>query len=213
MFITFEGVDGCGKTTQAALLAKYLSDLYGEGKVILTREPGGTSFNELVRNTLLGLEGYKLDKVTELLLFLAMRRESFVKVVSPGLLEGKTVISDRYVDSTLAYQGYGCGIDENLVVQLNALVVDVMPNITFILDIGTEKALARTRLRGCESRGVEFYDRVRDGFRTIAKRDAHRCHLVDCVDGDVYSVHRMVVELFHRVSGTVKKAPTAGGST
>ncbi|MGN7661710.1 MAG: dTMP kinase [Anaplasma sp.] len=213
MFITFEGVDGCGKTAQAALLAKYLSDTYGEGKVVLTREPGGTSFNELVRNTLLGLEGYKLDKVTELLLFLAMRRESFVKVISPGLLGDKMVISDRYVDSTLAYQGYGCGIDDNLVLQLNALVVDVMPNITFILDVSTEKALARTRLRGCESRSVEFYDKVREGFKTIAKRDARRCHLIDCADGDVYSVHRMVIGLLHKVSGIDKKAPTAGDST
>ncbi|ACZ49620.1 thymidylate kinase [Anaplasma centrale str. Israel] len=203
MFITFEGVDGCGKTTQAALLAKYLSDLYGEHRVVLTREPGGTSFNELVREVLLGLTDYKMDRITELMLFMAMRRESFVKVVSPGLLAGKVVISDRFTDSTVAYQGYGCGVDLSLVNMLNSLVADVVPDITFVMDISTELALTRTTLNGCESRSPEFYDKVREGFRAIVASNPHRCHMVNCAEDsveDVYSVHDRIVALFHEVT-------------
>ncbi|MCU7611754.1 dTMP kinase [Anaplasma capra] len=203
MFITFEGIDGCGKTTQAALLAKYLSGLYGEGSVVLAREPGGTSFNELVREIILGLCDYTLDKITELLLFAAMRRESFVKVVSPGLLADKVVISDRFIDSTVAYQGYGLGVDFELISTLNSLVAGVMPDITFVMDVSTECALARTGLSGCENRSVEFYDRVRAGFRAIAESDPRRCHMIDCTDSsaeDVYSIHDKIVALFHRVA-------------
>ncbi|ASI47400.1 MAG: dTMP kinase [Anaplasma ovis] len=203
MLVTFEGIDGCGKTTQAALLAKYLSDLYGEHRVVLTREPGGTPFNELVRETLLGLTDYKLDGITELMLFMAMRRESFVRVVSPGLLADKIVISDRFTDSTVAYQGYGCGVNLTLVSTLNSLVANVVPDITFVMDVSTELALARTSLNGCESRSPEFYDRVREGFKAIVADNPHRCHMIDCTEDsaeDVYSTHDKIVALFNEMA-------------
>ncbi|WP_447581835.1 dTMP kinase [Anaplasma marginale] len=203
MFITFEGIDGCGKTTQAALLAKYLSDLYGEHRVVLTREPGGTSLNELIRGALLGLTDYKLDGITELMLFMAMRRESFVRVVSPGLLADKIVISDRFTDSTVAYQGYGCGVNLTLVSTLNSLVANVVPDITFVIDASIELALARTSLNGFENHGPEFYDRVREGFRTIVANNPHRCHMIDCTEDsaeDVYSTHDKIVALFNEMA-------------
>ncbi|MFV9839002.1 MAG: dTMP kinase [Aaplasma endosymbiont of Hyalomma asiaticum] len=204
MFITFEGIDGCGKTTQSSLLAKYISDLYGDDKVILTREPGGTSFNELLRNMFLCNTDHKMDVLTELFLFLAMRRESFVKVVENGLKRNKIVISDRCVDSTVAYQGYGHGVDLSLINMLNSIVTSVTPDITFVMDVDTKKALKRAYRNGYESNSVDFYERVRKGFKQIAAENKDRCKLVCCSDseeehsgGEIYSIHRRIVALFH----------------
>ncbi|SCV63309.1 Thymidylate kinase [Anaplasma phagocytophilum] len=205
MFITFEGIDGCGKTTQSILLAKYMSDLYGEDNVVLTREPGGTSFNELLRSVFLSVSDYKVDKLTELFLFLAMRRESFVKVVESALRANKIVISDRCVDSTVAYQGYGCGIDLDLIYKLNSLVMGIVPDMTFIIDIDIEKALSRATRNGYESNSMDFYHKVRKGFQRIAEEEKHRCVLLRCDDYeengicDVYSVHNKIVGLLQGV--------------
>ncbi|KAF2282224.1 hypothetical protein GH714_043048 [Hevea brasiliensis] len=137
------------------------------------------------------------------MLFMAMRRESFVRVVSPGLLADKIVISDRFTDSTVAYQGYGCGVNLTLVSTLNSLVANVVPDITFVMDVSTELALARTSLNGCESRSPEFYDRVREGFKAIVADNPHRCHMIDCTEDsaeDVYSTHDKIVALFNEMA-------------
>ncbi|QJC27235.1 thymidylate kinase [Anaplasma platys] len=204
MFITFEGIDGCGKTTQSILLSKYMSGLYGEENVVLTREPGGTSFNEMLRNMFLCSSDYKVDAITELFLFLAMRRESFSKIVKKGLEDSKIVISDRCIDSTVAYQGYGQGVDLELIEKLNSVAVaDVTPDITFIIDVDTEKALERATRWGYESDSVDYYSRVRKGFREVAEKNPHRCELISCSDyekngdSDIYAIHRRIVELFH----------------
>ena len=204
MFITFEGIDGCGKTTQSSLLAKYVSDLYGEDKVILTREPGGTSLNEFLRNMVLCSGDYKMDVLTELLLFLAMRRESFVKIVERGLKKDKIVISDRCIDSTVAYQGYGYGIDLALINTLNSVVTSVVPDITFVMDVDTKKALKRANRNGYENNSVDFYERVRKGFQQVAEENKDRCRLVCCSENEkehgdcgIYSIHRKIVKLFH----------------
>ncbi len=119
MFITFEGIDGSGKTTQSELLADYFRQIYGEGNVILTREPGGTDFAEKVRKELLVCD---IDPVSELLLLISMRYEHMKKLISTALQEGKIVICDRFIDSTIAYQGYGFGVDLELIERLHTLV-------------------------------------------------------------------------------------------
>ncbi len=168
MFITFEGIDGSGKTTQSRLLTEYLSGVYGVDNVILTREPGGTFFNESVRNLLFSTKN--LDKLSELLFFIAMRREHFMKVIKPALTQQKIVICDRFIDSTIAYQGYGHGIDCKLIEELNDLVIDIYPNITFVLDSDINQSVARSNKNGYEFLDLEFYARVRDGFRDIVKK-------------------------------------------
>ncbi|MDB1135567.1 dTMP kinase [Candidatus Anaplasma sp. TIGMIC] len=212
MFITFEGIDGCGKTTQSILLARYMSELHGEDNVVLTREPGGTSFNEQLRSIFLRGKSCQVDAITELFLLLAMRRESFTKVVERGLSENKIVISDRCIDSTVAYQGYGCGIDLALIYKLNSLVASVVPDITFIIDVDTDRALLRADRNGYESSSVDFYNRVREGFLHVAEENKHRCRLVRCHEHeagggcDIYSVHRRVVELLHESEACVSDA-------
>ncbi|QXK91681.1 dTMP kinase [Neoehrlichia mikurensis] len=197
MFITFEGIDGCGKTTQSSLLLKYLSNLYGKDNVVITREPGGTSFNELVRKLLLGFTGERIDAVTELLFFIAMRKENFIKVIKPNLLNDKIVICDRFIDSTVAYQGYGHGIQLSIIKFLNELVVDILPDMTFIIDIDVNKSILRAHHNGYESLDVNFYKNVRYGFQCIAKENVKRCHIIQCEDDDKNSIHNKVIELFH----------------
>ncbi len=132
MFITFEGIDGSGKTTQSKLLANHFKQIRGENNVVLTREPGGTNFAEKVRGVLLT---NNIDSISELLLLISMRREHMKKLILPALAEGKIVICDRFIDSTIAYQGYGFGVDLGLIRDLHKLVEIKYPDITFILDI------------------------------------------------------------------------------
>ncbi|AHX06910.1 thymidylate kinase [Ehrlichia chaffeensis str. Liberty] len=202
MFITFEGIDGSGKTTQSHLLAEYLSEIYGVNNVVLTREPGGTLLNESVRNLLFKAQG--LDSLSELLFFIAMRREHFVKIIKPSLMQKKIVICDRFIDSTIAYQGYGQGIDCSLIDQLNDLVIDVYPDITFIIDVDINESLSRSCKNGYEFADMEFYYRVRDGFYDIAKKNPHRCHVItdksEAYDiDDINFVHLEVIKVLQMV--------------
>ncbi|HCO11948.1 MAG TPA: dTMP kinase, partial [Desulfonauticus sp.] len=137
MFITFEGIEGCGKTTQAKKLKHYLEEQNKE--VVLTREPGGSKLGIELRKILLSLENQGISKECELFLYLADRVEHVQQVIKPALAQGKVVISDRYVDSTLVYQGYGRGIELDLLYQLNALATNNLePNITILLDLPVE---------------------------------------------------------------------------
>ncbi|MGN7618718.1 MAG: dTMP kinase [Ehrlichia sp.] len=185
MFITFEGIDGSGKTTQSHLLAKYLSEIYGVNNVVLTREPGGTVLNESLRDLLFQAED--LNDLSELLFFIAMRREHFLKVIKPSLMQKKIVICDRFIDSTIAYQGYGQGIDCNLINQLNNLVVDIYPDVTFIIDTDINESLSRSYKNGYESTDLQFYYRVRNGFYNIVRKNPHRCYVV-ADDSTIYKI-------------------------
>ncbi|GAT75668.1 thymidylate kinase [Ehrlichia ruminantium] len=200
MFITFEGIDGSGKTTQSRLLTEYLSGVYGVDNVILTREPGGTFFNESVRNLLFSTKN--LDKLSELLFFIAMRREHFMKVIKPALTQQKIVICDRFIDSTIAYQGYGHGIDCKLIEELNDLVIDIYPNITFVLDSDINQSVARSNKNGYEFLDLEFYARVRDGFRDIVKKNQYRCYLITNVDAtkninEISAIYLKTIKILH----------------
>ncbi|AHX04605.1 dTMP kinase [Ehrlichia japonica] len=202
MFITFEGIDGSGKTTQSRLLAEYLSEIYGINNVILTREPGGTLFNESVRDLLFQAQG--LDNLSELLFFIAMRREHFAKVIKPSLIQKKIVICDRFIDSTIAYQGYGQGIDCGLISQLNDLVVDVYPDITFIIDVDVNESLSRSCKNGYEFADLEFYYRVKNSFYDIVKKNPHRCHMITDKSNtynidNIHFIHLKIIEVLQMV--------------
>ncbi len=172
MFITFEGIDGSGKTTQSKLLANYLNGY----NVVLTREPGGTDFAEKIREVLLTSS---IDNISELLVFLSMRQEHMKNLILPSLQAGKVVICDRFVDSTVAYQGYGLGVDLELIEKLHGLLNIRYPDLTFILDVDIKIALQRAKNRNkYEKMGYNFYNRVRKGFHEVATNNQHRCHIV-----------------------------------
>jgi dTMP kinase len=185
-FITLEGVEGSGKTTHAQILADGLQRT--GRKVILTREPGGSRAGEAIRALFLD-SSIALDQVAEFLLVLADRAQHVAECLRPALAAGHTVISDRYADSTIAYQGYGRGFEIKLLQQLNALAVDsVQPDLTFVLDCPVELGLERTRSRSLglpgptdrfESERLDFHRRVREGFLAIARKEPERVLILD----------------------------------
>ena len=185
-FITLEGIEGSGKTTQAAILAQALRSR--GRKVMVTREPGGTRAGELVRAIFLD-RSISLEGTAELLLVLADRAQHVREKLRPALEGGQIVISDRYSDSTIAYQGYGRGLDLKLVRELNRVASDdVIPDLTILLDCDAETGLLRTKTRAenavrvadrFEGELFEFHQRVREGFRMIARDEPLRIVLLD----------------------------------
>ncbi|NSM56670.1 dTMP kinase [Wolbachia endosymbiont of Atemnus politus] len=192
MFITFEGVDGSGKTTQSELLANHFKQIRGENRVILTREPGGTDFAEKVRKILLKDD---VDPISELLLLVSMRYEHVKKLILPALKEGKIVICDRFIDSTIAYQGYGLGVDLRLIGDLHELVKIKRPDITFILDIDVRVGLGRAKDKNkYEEMDINFYDKVRKGFQEIALKEPDRCSVITEIETkDNNQVHGEII--------------------
>jgi dTMP kinase len=182
-FITIEGGEGAGKSTHSRRLAETLR---ARGlDVVQTREPGGASGAEGIRDLLLGHHGYDWEPVTEALLHFAARREHLSKTVLPALERGDWVVSDRFADSTMAYQGYGLGLGREVIERLYALSIgDFRPDVTIILDLAAEDGMARARARGddldrYEVMDLEFHRRLRQGFLDIAERDRGRCVVVD----------------------------------
>jgi len=186
LFITLEGVEGSGKTTQAATLAEALKN---EGRTVsVTHEPGGTRAGEAIRKIFLDPE-VSLDVTSELLLVLADRAQHVREMLRPRVEAGEIVISDRYSDSTVAYQGYGRGFDLPLLRQLNQLATSGMiPDLTIVLDCPAETGLWRTRERvkgkehrfdRFESEMVDFHRKVREGFLAIAKAEPARVKILD----------------------------------
>ena len=180
-FITFEGIDGSGKTTQIDLLETALKQR-GISTSIL-REPGGTRLSEKIRDILLDRNNMHLSLSAESLLFVASRAQLMEEKIKPALERDKFVICDRFSDSTIAYQGYGRGLNIEYLEELNNFNTDsVQPDLTFILDIDPEKAALRMSslaLDRMESTGIEFFLRVREGYYKIAHRNPHRCVIVD----------------------------------
>jgi len=179
LFIAFEGGEGAGKSTQIQHLAQWLQ---GQGhRVVTTREPGGTLIGSAIRSLLLDPATGEMDPRTEALLYAADRAEHVASVIRPALSSGATVISDRFVDSSLAYQGAGRILDRDEVEQLSRWASkELTPDLTVILDIDPRLGLAR--LSGAdrlESLAVDFHDRVRQGFVDLAQRAPHRYAVID----------------------------------
>jgi len=188
MFITFEGIDGSGKSTQLELLAK---DLQQKGrKVLLTREPGGTPFAEGLRQILLEAS---VMPAAELLLFGAARAQHIAEVIQPALADGAIVLCDRFTDSSLAYQGGGLGLPADFIDRMNDFACqEVSPDLTLLFDVDPLAGLKRQQLNqqkpdAIESRGLEFLERVRQAYLTIAHAHPERMVIINA-GRDMYAV-------------------------
>jgi len=183
MFITFEGLDFSGKSTQANILVEKLRK--NHTSVHFLREPGGTKISERVRSILLDKNNLEMNEAAELLLFSAARAQLVKEVIVPALQRGETVVCDRYYDSTTAYQGYGRGVDIDAVMSINRLATSGRdPDVTFFIDIPVDEIARRKKAAGksfdrMESSGSAFYERVRNGYREIARAQPHRFLTID----------------------------------
>jgi len=197
IFISFEGIEGTGKSTQSRLLAEHLR---GKGyRVVQTMEPGGTKISMKIRELLLSLDSREMDHVTELLLYNAARVQHIKEVIEPAIERGDVVITDRFSDSTVAYQGFARGIDLQLIDSLDRIATNKLsPDITILLDIDVKTGLARNRALNKNDRleleDISFHEKVRKGFIQIAAREPERVRLVDCSES-LDEVHRKVVEI------------------
>lgn len=192
LFITFEGADGCGKTTQMKLLAEYLQKQGHD--VVLTREPGGKGLGEKVREILLNYDGEVSDRC-ESFLFLADRAQNIDIIVNPAVEAGKIVLCDRHTDSTVAYQGYGRGLDLDRINLLNNIAVNGRkPDLTFVFDIDTETSMKRVGKEKdrMESAGLEFHNRVREGYLKIAQQEPERIKVIDA-SKSIEKIHKEVL--------------------
>ena len=183
MFITFEGPDGSGKTTQVKRIGRKLIEKGFD--IVYTREPGGTEISDQVREILMNMKNKQMCPRTEILLFCAARAQLVEEVIRPALQSGKIVISDRYADSTLAYQGYGHGFEQETLKQLlNFATGNLWPDLTFLLDISAEKGLRR-RINNQEEWNrmddyqLAFHERVRNGYHQLAAADPQRWEMID----------------------------------
>jgi len=205
LFITFEGVEGSGKTTQIKRLKRYLTQKGVPCKV--TREPGGCSIGEKVRKILLNPDHLEMIPLSELLLYEAARSQHVKEVIEPLLKKGEVVLCDRFNDATIAYQGYGRNLDLEWIEKLNRLSSHgIKPDVTFLLDcpsrMGLKRALKRNRTlkkekeERFEREKVQFHNRVRRGYLSIAKKEPHRVKMIDTRQGEekVFEKIRRVVD-------------------
>jgi dTMP kinase len=192
-FITFEGIDGCGKSTQAKLLLEYMNKSVVE--TILVREPGGTNISESIREILLHSSSGQMGDRTESLLMTASRAQLTQEVIIPNMDQGKFVIADRYSDSTLAYQGGGRNLDIEWLIELNNYATfTLLPDITFFVDIRPEEALRRldSNKDRIEGEGIEFQARVRKTYHELAERFNDRYVILDGY-GKIDDIHQKVL--------------------
>lgn len=194
LFITFEGADGCGKTTQINLLKDYLEN---KGySVLLTREPGGKGLGEKIREILLNYDGMVADRC-ESFLFLADRAQNIEVIIKPAIEKGQIVLCDRHTDSSVAYQGYGRRLDIEQIKMLNNLATGGMqPDLTLVFDIDVETSMKRVgnEKDRMESSGKEFFNRVRNGYLELAKNEPNRMKVVDSTVS-IDEIHQEVIKI------------------
>lgn len=200
-FITVEGIDGVGKSTQAALMEAVLDSAGYD--VLRLREPGGVKISEQIRAILLDPANAEMGDVCELLLYEAARAQLVHQVIRPALAAGVTVVCDRFYDSTTAYQAFADGLDRNMVSQANELAVDgCRPDLTLVFDLPVEDALRRRSGREAEDRlelkGLEFQERVAAGFRAVAADEPDRVKLIDAGES--------IAEVFSGVAAELRSA-------
>ena len=182
MFITFEGPEGSGKSTQLPELARFLEE-FGMS-VVKTREPGGTKIGDQIREVLMRMDNTELHPRTEILLFLAARAQLVEELIVPSLQQGKIVLCDRYGDSTLAYQGYGHGLNlDSLRAMLHFATGGLKPDLTILLDVDVVTGLKRKKVKEEWNRldafELSFHERVREGYHILAKKEPDRWKIVD----------------------------------
>ncbi len=200
-FISFEGGEGSGKSSQAQLLFKSLNK---SNKVYLTREPGGTKLSEKIRKLLVNKGNFSIDPLTELLLINASRNEHIKNIILPKLGDNYTLICDRFLDSTFAYQVFGHGLDEKIFKDLNNLIVkSCIPTMTFLIDIPPSIGLKRSlKINEKENRfenfNVSFHERVRKGFKILAK-NTDRIHLINGKKS-INSIHREIIDKINKTN-------------
>ena len=194
LFITFEGCDGCGKTTQIELLNEYLKNKGFE--TLLTREPGAIGLGVKLREILLNYDG-EVSPNCESFLFLADRAQHIDCIIKPALQKGKVILCDRHTDSTVAYQGYGRGLDIERINMLNNLATSgLKPDLTIVLDVDVETSMQRVGKEKdrMESAGIEFFKRVRNGFLEIAKKEPDRVKVINSAD-TIENIHKQILKL------------------
>lgn len=205
VFITLEGGEGTGKSTQVKMLGAALAAAGLDA--VMTREPGGTDQAERIRNLMIQRDAGNFDPLTEAMLMMSARREHLVNKIWPSMEQGKWVVSDRFVDSTRAFQGYGMGLDQGLIDRIYAMIAgDFQPDLTFVFDIDAEKGLSRSlkqlaitadKNESTEDRyermGVPFHNRLRQGFIDIAKRFPDRCVIIDAAQ-DIATIHGQILK-------------------
>lgn len=199
MFITLEGPEGSGKSTQLRLLTTFLRE-HGFN-VVATREPGGTPIGDEIRGILHHVDNTAMSPITEVLLYAASRAQLVSEIIRPALVAGKLVICDRYIDSTFAYQGYGRGLDQDMLKALTSIATgDLWPDLTLLLDVEVSTGLARRLSEGEEMNRLDleetaFHERVRRGYHRLAQSQPDRWEIVDAgreVDAIQADVRRIV---------------------
>jgi len=199
-FITFEGIEGCGKTTQIRHLTAHLEEK--RLPFLLTREPGGTEIGDRIRQILLSSENSRMEPVTEFFLYEAARAQHLSQVVLPALTDGKMVLCDRFADATVAYQGYGRGLNLTWIEEIhNRFLKGLKPNLTFLLDLPVEEGLRRAWKRienqtvkedRFEKEALAFHRRVREGYLFLARQEPNRIIVLDGMK-DEKSIHREII--------------------
>jgi dTMP kinase len=213
-FITFEGIEGCGKTTQIRLLANTLTQA-GE-KVLLTREPGGCPISDKIRSILLDARNSEMTPKAELLLYSAARAQHIDEIIKPALNNGTIVLCDRFIDATVAYQGFGRGLDHELIKSLNeTATANCKPDLTILIDCPVETGLGRAfarieagtaadsghlREERFERESLQFHQRVRNGYLSLAALDTDRFTVIDGTE----AVEVVAENVFRAVSARVK---------
>lgn len=201
MFITFEGIDLSGKSTQIKLLVDYLQKK--KRKVIAVREPGGTMISEKIRGILLDKEHLKMEYMTEFLLFSSSRYQLTKEIIEPHIEKKYFVISDRYFDSSTAYQGYGGNLDLKIVNSINKIATDnTLPDITFLINISIDECMRRKKIMNksedrIEQKEISYYKKVINGYLKIAENNKRRFVVIDGND-DVSNIHCKIVEYVKR---------------
>jgi dTMP kinase len=198
-FISFEGSEGSGKSTQAAMVLEYLQKR--NIPVLLLREPGGVKISEAIRKLLLDVKNTDMTKESETLLYMASRAQMVEEILKPALKQGKIVLCDRYLDSTIAYQGYGNGVDVTAIQRIGEFATQgVAPGLTLLFDIQTEKGLARTNAvkDRIELRSVQYHRRVRKGYLALAKQEPQRFRVIKVNKGkdEIFQTVRCYVDEF-----------------
>ncbi|MDD5674397.1 MAG: dTMP kinase [Chitinivibrionales bacterium] len=201
LFITFEGIDGCGKSTQVAKANERLSAAGME--CLVTREPGGTLIADKIRELVLTPGQEEMSSSCELLLYLASRAQHIHAKIGPALAAGKIILCDRFADATIAYQGFGRGVSLHILAELNGFATDgLAPDLTFIFDISVERAMQRLRALNkkadrLESEGEEFFKRIREGYLALAASNPSRIVLLQ---GEK-SIEVLAEAVFQKING------------